>query len=377
MSELISKNDNCATIRWKLLTGASALALTAYISSATMAKAEDIDRPTVWIELGGQLEQMSGLSAPFTAPFMTAITPTPGPYSDDIFDKGQEPPRYALGFSGDITFQPEDSDWLFTAAIRYGRSHANKHIHHQSPSPLKYNPYGHTAFAKYGAAFADTKAAYDEKHEVLDFQAGKDVGLGLFGRDGTATLSAGVRFADFTSRSTVDIHGRPTVELVKTNYGISRTRFHGYTLTAHAARSFKGIGPSLSWNASAALAGNRQDGELTLDWGIQGALLFGKQKAKTDHQSESYYKPPRYSYLSYHGTQTVHPPHHSTRSKSATVPNIGAVVGLSMKYPNVKFSLGYRYDTFLKAMDTGIDARKTSNLTFNGPYASISIGIGD
>ena len=34
MSELIQKNDNRATIRWKLLTGASALALTAYVSSA-------------------------------------------------------------------------------------------------------------------------------------------------------------------------------------------------------------------------------------------------------------------------------------------------------------------------------------------------------
>ena len=54
MSELIQKNDNRATIRWKLLTGASALALTAYVSSAGMAKAEDTDRPPIWIELGGR-----------------------------------------------------------------------------------------------------------------------------------------------------------------------------------------------------------------------------------------------------------------------------------------------------------------------------------
>ena len=48
-----------------------------------------------------------------------------------------------------------------------------------------------------------------------------------------------------------------------------------------------------------------------------------------------------------------------------------------MKYPNFKFSIGYRYDTFLNAMDTGIDVAKKSNLTFQGPYASISIGLGD
>ena len=41
MSELIQKHDNRATIRWKLLTGASALALTAYVSSTAMAGAED------------------------------------------------------------------------------------------------------------------------------------------------------------------------------------------------------------------------------------------------------------------------------------------------------------------------------------------------
>ena len=67
----------------------------------------------------------------------------------------------------------------------------------------------------------------------------------------------------------------------------------------------------------------------------------------------------------------------SIRSRSVTVPNIGGFAGLSVKYPNFKFSIGYRYDTFLNAMDIGIDAAKKSNVTFNGPFASISIGIGD
>ncbi len=57
MSELIQTHDNRATIRWKLLTGASALALTAYVSSASMAKAEDTDRPLIWIETGRQMDR--------------------------------------------------------------------------------------------------------------------------------------------------------------------------------------------------------------------------------------------------------------------------------------------------------------------------------
>ena len=84
MSELINTHDNRATIRWKLLTGASALALTAYVASTGIAGAEDADRPQVWIELGGQMEMMNNFSSPFTAPFLLQ-TPTPDPY------KGESP----------------------------------------------------------------------------------------------------------------------------------------------------------------------------------------------------------------------------------------------------------------------------------------------
>ena len=71
------------------------------------ANAETADRPTVWIELGGQMEAMQGTSSPFTSPFMTAISPTPGPYANDIFLRGQQPPHLAFGLEGAATFQPE------------------------------------------------------------------------------------------------------------------------------------------------------------------------------------------------------------------------------------------------------------------------------
>ena len=52
MSELIAAHDNRAVIRWKFLTSASALALTVCFSTPGLAA--DVDRPQVWIELGGQ-----------------------------------------------------------------------------------------------------------------------------------------------------------------------------------------------------------------------------------------------------------------------------------------------------------------------------------
>ena len=147
MSELIQHNDNRATIRWKLLTGASALALISCVSATATAKADDADRPTLWIELGGDAELMQGLSHAFTADFMS-VTPTPGPYQQDSLTSTQRPPRFTFGGDASLTFQPEDSDWIFSAAIRYGRTHSKNHVHHQSKVPTAvltfYFTYYHT-----------------------------------------------------------------------------------------------------------------------------------------------------------------------------------------------------------------------------------------
>ena len=390
MSELIQQNDNSATIRWKLLTGVSALALTAYISSAGLARAEDASQPQLWIELGGELDQFSGFAGSFTAPFMTAISPTPGPYRGNAFD--QTPQHYAFGLDGKITFQPEGSDWIFSAGIRIGRSDGKRKIHHASAVPTfhwtnvnaKYPSYSYSGTAAFThKKLADTKSRHSEKHAILDFTAGKDVGIGLLGQGGTSTINAGVRFAQFSVKSNVEAYGRPTViATYPTKYkAYPYSAFHEYTMYAHATRSFKGVGPSLSWNGSAALAGNTEDGELTLDFGLNAAILFGKQKAKTDQATRAtrlYHKVFGTTFygMLYSSTAPGHH-HHNTRSRSVTVPNVGGFAGISYRYTDAKLSIGYRYDTFLSAMDTGIDAAKKSNVTFNGPYASISIGIGD
>jgi len=387
MSELIQHNDNRATIRWKLLTGASALALTAYVASSGIAQADDADHPLIWIELGGQMEMQQGMSSPFVADFMN-ITPTPDVFKGFPFIESQREPRYSFGEDGKITFQPEGSDWSFSAGIRYGRSHSNRHTHRQLPphSPvigsLFFSPF--PVYFTETAPLADTSTRNSDSHLVLDFSAGKDVGLGLFGHGGTSTISAGVRYASFVANSSALITGRPSITnivFVTAYYGffnIPEATFHQYSMFARAERSFKGIGPSLSWSASAPLAGNEQDGELTIDWGINAALLFGRQKAKVHqstivrHQTAAYITPANYRYHTYYPA-----PLNKTRSRNVTVPNVGAFAGLSYRYSDAKVSIGYRYDTFLNAMDTGIDTAKKSNITFNGPYASISIGLGD
>ena len=395
MSELIEKNEDRAAIRCLLLAGVSALALTTNMTCETALAAEDTDRPTVWIEVGGETQQMQGLSSPFLAPFM-GVTPTPAPYVGDPFVGPQHANRISVALDGKLSFQPEGSNWIFSAGIQYGRSNKNKHVHHQTPNqPAEFTFY----FAYYHTNYhlsttfneqphADTRALFKESHMVLDFQAGRDVGLGLFGRFGTSTLNGGVRFAQFSNKSSIDIQARPAVnadaiyETLFSGY-ISFPRlfpnFYQYHLQGTATRNFRGVGPSLSWNASADLLGNPEDGELTVDWGINAALLFGRQKTETSHATEAHHRyftnPGGYNFQSHYapiGSNSGH----SRRSRSVVVPNVGGFAGFSVKYPNAKFSFGYRIDTFLGAMDTGIDTRQTSNVMFHGPYAALSIGLG-
>ncbi len=387
MSERIHTHDNRATIRWKLLTGASALALTAYVGSAGIAQADGTDHPLIWVEFGGKMEMQQGLSSPFVADFMN-IMPTPDVFKGFPFIESQREPRYSFGEDGKITFQPEDSDWSFSAGIRYGRSHSNRHTHRQLPvhSPV-IGSFFFSPFPVYfteTAPLADTSTRNSDNHLVLDFSAGKDVGLGLFGHDGSSTISAGVRYASFAARSSALITGRPSITnivFITAYYGLlnlPEATFHQYSMMAQAQRSFKGIGPSLSWSASAPLAGNQQDGELTFDWGIDAALLFGRQKAKVHqgttirHQTAAYLTTNNARYHTYYPA-----PLDKTRSRNVTVPNVGAFAGLSYRYSDAKISIGYRYDTFLNAMDTGIATANKSNVTFHGPYASIAIGLGD
>jgi iron complex outermembrane recepter protein len=394
MSELIQKNDNCATIHWKLLSSASALALTIAVSSVNVAKAEDADRPTIWIELGGQAEDITGQGQPF-APAFLAKNP-----DADVLWKGVSPiqaqkPPFSFGENAKITFQPQSSDWVFSAALRYGRTGTSNEVDHQTNRAFKtkYISGVPATFENIRGIdkFSDTHVHQSERHSILDFSAGKDLGLGMFGKDSVSTVSLGVRFAQFTSNATFDIRARPEVEFKYVNASQNYPSFfgpgvsfqfpyyHTYHATMQATRSFRGVGPSLSWNGNTPFAGNPQDGEITFDWGVNAALLFGRQKAHVKHQEYQRYVSWQFAL---NGGQNYHSPypivyggHDNVRS--VTVPNVGGTVGLSYRYQDAKISLGYRADMFFGAIDGGIDTRKSENRGFNGPYASISVGLGD
>ena len=130
MSELMNARNGSRDFRWQLLTTVSALALltAVYGSGEAQAEDQDSDRPTVWIELGSQLERMNDSQEAFSPPFMASITQANLLSTLDV----QKPPAFAVGGEGKVSFQPESSDWVFSASVRYGRAKRHHHRHQQT-----------------------------------------------------------------------------------------------------------------------------------------------------------------------------------------------------------------------------------------------------
>lgn len=406
MSELIQKHESQSTARWKLLTGASALVL---IAAAPAMANDDSDHPLLWIELGGTADIMKGgFGDRFSAPFLEQ-SPTPSPLSNGAPLGFQKSSRFTFGGEGSLTLQPAHSDWEFSVAVRYGRSGSKKRNHHQTSVVNKvHNGYydlykflapGYPSYwsqlpaFKYltGQKFAETVLNRSEHHFVLDFQAGKDVGLGLFGHGGKSVVSAGVRLARFTAHTDVTVRAKPDLRLHQYTQFSGHVQYtylnwNNYYLHGNADRDFHAIGPSLSWNASAPIAGNVESGQLSLDFGINGAVLFGRQKADVSHSTSRHdHDGSSTSYVTevHHQTHTIHyvthyanmpPAQHRTRN--VTVPDLGGNIGISYRIENAKLGFGYRIDHFFGAMDGGIDTRRSEDLGFQGLFATFSVGLG-
>ncbi len=385
MSELINTRAS-NNFRWQLFTTVSAFALG--MAGATDASASETLPPTVWVELGGQLEQMDANQELFAPPFTTdSDVPAPETISPLSLEHG---PRRSFGGEASLSVMPQGTQWVFSVSARYGRSNSHKTLHQQSYPAAIDNGLGFQSFPL-AAQFVDAKTKHSESHAILDFQVGKDVGLGLFGRSGSSTLNLGVRFAQFVSRSHISINENPDWHfepkyLSYPSLGLTHFRagykqpFHSYAGNFDASRSFTGLGPSLSWKNQTPIFGD-DDRSVALDWGINAALLFGRQKAHTHHQTtEVYHSGNLHNFKPYPSSATtvyrnpVTPDH--IRSKSVIVPNLGGFAGVSFHYDAAKVSFGYRADFFFGAMDGGIDTRKTYDRDFYGPFATISIGLG-
>ena len=206
----------------------------------------------------------------------------------------------------------------------------------------------------------------------MDFAVGRDVGIGIFGRDGTGTVSAGVRLAQFNSRSSSTIGADPHVNFVTE---VSQKYHNLYDIKETEERSFHGMGPEVMWDASQPVWGDPENGEIAIDWGVNAGILFGRQSVHT-HSKTFYCHVPDIDFGQGHCTAPSTQTSSMTRSRRATVPDLGGYIGASMKYHNAKLSFGYRADHFFGAMDGGQTAAERYDRGFYGPYMNVTVGLG-
>jgi hypothetical protein len=380
MSELLNANGG-RDFRWRLLSTASAIAL---IASGAYAADGDGDHPTIWIELGGQLERTSSTESVF-APAFFADAP---PNILAPLVNSQRSPSSSIGEEGQISFEPQGSDWTISISARYGRASAARHLHYQTVHTTHQTFIGNPVhlYDRPIFEYGDGQTSFSESHLVLDFKAGRDVGLGMFGAGGTSTFSAGVRFAQFSSSADVSLHARPHYHSgprVKHGtppgfyYSVNAGYFQRNIASIQSKRSTQAIGPALSWDASAPVLGNASHMEVSFDWGVNAALLFGRQRAHVQHQTTGgqFYVAPG-SYYPLRQSGYTNPPMGRDAKHTVTIPNLGGFAGVSFRYSDAKIKFGYRGDFFFNAMDNGIDTRKSETIGFYGPFATVSIGIG-
>jgi hypothetical protein len=385
MSELINTKDARADFRWQLLTTVSVFVICGAISAGNAARADDADRSTVWIELGGQLERVQGKQDAFLPPFLQS-EPRPG---FEVVPPAvtQRPARYAFGGEAKMIFAPTGSDWSFLAGVRFGRSNGSKQLHQQTTEQKQ------TGVTKYGkpfyvsqTRFGDTVAANSESHTIVDFMAGRDVGLG-FGRNSTASFDFGVRFAQFGSKSAATLREAPDPYIVRIPQPPNPffPTHHKYTTNTHhhtffaqdsITRSFSGIGPSISLSGTSPVVGSADEVEIAFDWGANAAVLFGRQKVHGSHKTKGSYFTNHFSIFGYAPKTGYAHTVPVGRSRTRVVPNIGGFAGLTFRHADAKVSFGYRADFFIGAVDGGISAPDTGTVSFHGPFATISIGLG-
>src|SRR6185312_12412991 len=127
MSELNPENVRRGILQKQLLATVSAVAITGCVVSMGVASADDRDRPTVWIELGSELIRLNDGFEPFVPDFTSMRGSNFSPSQ-----KFEKQPLYGLAGYGKISFQPDDSGWAFSAAVRYGRSSVRRRVREQN-----------------------------------------------------------------------------------------------------------------------------------------------------------------------------------------------------------------------------------------------------
>lgn len=340
MSELVLTRRS-QVVRLGLMASASAFALISSLAAIPAAQADEDNH--FYLELGSSYGMQAGGSTgwflPFAAPGGSGGEGGEGGSSSERIHSSTGPAGAVLpigsganwDFEGALKVQPAESDLIFSLGVKFGRSgRRNAGAYFTQTTPYSYTK------------FYTGLASHRESHINIDFQVGKDFGLGMFGHEGKSVFSVGLRYAHFTART-------------NTGFYTSTKYFSGSGSTL-AKRSFVGVGPMISWEASAPIS-DMDGGAVSLDWGANVAVLFGRQKAT--------------GVLVYDDGYALE----TARSRNVTVPAVGGFAGLSWQPADsgLRVAFGYKVDAYFNALDGGVFQRVQVDRIQHGPFLKIGI----
>jgi outer membrane receptor protein involved in Fe transport len=332
------------------------------------------------VEIGGQVQRHDAPSEPVTPSFIDEFEPAlqPTGLSDRDLDWGD-------GRELRVAYRPSGGNWTIGAGIRFGRTNNDTgrfHAEVEGDSGCAFAgylaylcPYNPELYYLEGVNWSDASARNREEHTVIDFEIGRDVGLGGIRN---STVFAGLRHAEFQSTTQAWMRGVPDWDIPDGWHPASGSQpasSHMYEATLDASREFSGVGPILTWEASLPVLGG-ESGKLNVDWAIGGGVLFGKQE--TSISGSEYVGYFHGNYLKFPGY--IEPvsdvPVTGQRSRNVTVPLVDLSLGLSYDVGRVKIGAGYRWERYFDVLDVGDDEAKDADRTIDGPYFKIAVGFG-
>ena len=297
-------------VKRRLYWRASAIALIATAGLAGAANAEDTSG--FWLQFAGGYNFDSG----------GGLNSLP---AGSLAGPQGITPRNDWDVDAKIGYQAHGSPWSFDVGVKYGRTFG-RNANFSGSIPTDFGYYNET-----------THASTNVTHTVVDFEVGRDVGMGTL----PTTVGLGVRYARFDATTTGNF---------STYHSTADGAFFSSAGAFKVSRISNLVGPRVFVRSRIPLNAN---GSWAVGWGGGAAVLFGSTSVNANGRWND--GEPAFNYY---------------RSESVTVPNVGAYLSVNYHAPGTPatIALGYRVDAYFGAMDGGIEHERTVDIIEHGPF---------
>lgn len=242
-----------------------------------------------------------------------------------------------------LSYQPPGSSWVFILDGQYGRTNNHSRTFASSYSG-KYVRYDRTAHV-----------THSQEHYYIDFEVGRDFGVGLFGR-GDTVVGGGVRYAHFSALT------RGTFSTYSKYFFSTVSRSGSFT----ERRANNAVGPQIFIQQTSLLPGRMGDAGLSVGWGASGGVLFGRQTVDSSITQQVTSSGDHNFYQAFSN---------GSRAHNTITTDAALYLQLSWRpaHSPASFGVGYKAQVFFNALDGGYPSARNIDFFDHGPYADVQI----